>query len=209
MLSNYLKNKHQQKFQQALLTADESLLRKTLGKGVDINDPFADAPDKPPQLPLFHAIQSCTPGCLQILLEAGARLPPESVLQRTLLEQAIRSTDQALALLTQLLSHGLDANTAEGSAFFYCLQNNNPSQQLLLLTRLMEHGGDINVRDDARLSVLDRLMIAEQTQLVGSLISAGALVSENLQQLACSDEIKAFAQRKKQDLEIQKMLLGG
>lgn len=208
MLSNYLKNKQQHKFQLALLTEDVAQLRKMISKGADINSPFAMEPDQETLAPLLHAIQIDAPECLKVLLENGALIPTESALQQSFLKQAILAQEHPLALLSLLLEHRLDANCANGEAFFLCLGASDTNLQLLLITRLMEHGGDINVRNENNHSVLDLLMLAEQTQLVGSLISAGAKVSVNLEQLTCSDEIKAFALRKQQDLEIQKMLMG-
>ncbi|MCW8885284.1 MAG: hypothetical protein OQK12_08500 [Motiliproteus sp.] len=207
MLNQFLTQRQQQKFQQALLEADETLLRKTISKGADINAPFAISTGEEFP-PLVHAINTGCANCMRILLEADAAIPQQEDQQLALLEQAITSDTSQLALLSVLLEFGVDPNVCQGQAFFQCLKVSDSNLQLLLITRLMEHGGQINVRDEHQISVLDHLMLAEQTQLVGSLITAGAEPSEPLDKLPCSDEIKAFALRKKQDLEIQRMLLG-
>ncbi len=208
MLTQYLKNKHQLKFQQALADRDPVLLRKAISKGADANAAFAVSAQCQELLPIAHAVHSACPECLKVLFECGAKAPSEDSSQIELQRQAVTAEQQPLALLTLLLDNELDANSGDGQLFFDCLELADHNLQLLLITRLMEHGGNINTTNQQQQSVLDLLMIAEQTQLVGSLISAGATLSDNLNELACSEEMKTFARRKQQDLEIQKMLMG-
>ncbi len=206
MLSELLQKKHNRALQQALLNDRPTALLKAIRKGADLNLAFAAASAAEPARPIEHAVRQQSPELLALLLDAGAELPA-GPRQTRLLEQAIVAEHQALALLTALLAAGADANGDRGSSFFHCLRPADDNQQLLLLTRLMEYGGDINVRDKRGLSPLDHLMIEEKTALVGALISAGARLSEQLEQLPCSQTMKSFGRRKTQDLQTQRLLL--
>ena len=193
----------------ALQQNDPLLLLKAIKNGEDLNQPLglnSDIADE--RSPMEHCLRLEHPECLQKLIEAGAELPLQHGDGRLLLIHAIEAKQQSLSLLTLLLQAGADANAQQGEALFSCLSVDNENLQLLLITRLIEHGADINRHQRSKQRLLDRLLLNERMMIVGVLISAGAELSDEFDQLHCSDELKQFARRKVQDLAIQRQLLG-
>ncbi|MEH6649657.1 MAG: hypothetical protein V7707_06445 [Motiliproteus sp.] len=199
------------KLAKALQQNDPLLLLKAIRSGEDLNQPLSlnkDSDIADELSPIEHCLGLQHPECLQKLLESGAQLPLQHRDGRLLLVHAIEAKQHSLSLLTLLLQAGTDANAQHGEALFACLCVDNENQQLLLINRLIEHGADINRHRRLEKRLLDQLMLEERMMVVGVLISAGAELSDKLDQLSCSDELKQFARRKTQDLAVQRQLLG-
>ncbi|OMH39057.1 hypothetical protein [Motiliproteus sp. MSK22-1] len=208
MLTEFRQKRADHALRKALGNNSPGELLKAIRKGANTNQAFSLTEDTSPQLPIICALIKQDPECLALLLESGAELPTADADQLSLMSLAIQSKEAPLALLTTLLSQGINANAKAGSAFFCCLDIEDDNLKLLLITRLIEHGGNINVRNSNNSSPLEVLLQQEKTALVGALISAGAQLPESLDQLSCSEEMKVYARRKQQDLATQKLLLG-
>ncbi|MEH6825475.1 MAG: hypothetical protein V7629_16350 [Motiliproteus sp.] len=196
------------KLANALWQDDLNLLLKAIRAGEDINAPLHLSADEIHARPAVeHALRREQAACLQKLLEAGALLPEEDNEGTLLLSVAINTHKDALSLTTHLLQAGANANANEGEPLFACLALDDDNLTMLLINRLLQYGADLNDYRRNDLSALALLICQERTMLVGTLISAGAVLPENLDLLACSDSIKQFAHRKASDIAIQKLFL--
>lgn len=201
----------QPRLARALQNNDIKLLLKAIKAGDDLNQPIrlSSEPSHSTKLtPVEQALRLQHPECLQKLLESGAELPQHDHTNRLLLSSAIGAPQHALTLTTVLLKAGANPNADNGEPLFNCLSLSDDNQLLLLINRLEQYGGDLNAFDRDGDTLLTRLLISQRTMLVGALISAGALLPDDIDQLDCSDEIKQFAKRKAQDLAVQRQLLG-
>ncbi len=201
----------QSRLARALQHNDLKLLLKSIKAGDDINRPLrlaSESKDALERPPLEQALRLQQPESLQKLLEAGAKLPQRDAANQLLLTVAINSPEQALSLTSLLLDAGADPNADDGEPLFNCLNLSDDNQLLLLLNRLVQYGGNLNTHLRNGDSVLSRLLIAQRNMPIGALISAGAELPANLDQLNCNDELKQFARRKAQDLAIQRQLMG-
>ncbi len=206
MFNGILQKKHNHALRQALEAGDSAALCKAIRKGADVNLSFSLTSDQDSHPPIAHALRLGRPECLTALLEAGATPPDTEQEQLQLLLAAVDAPDQPLALLTALLRHGFNPDLGQGTAFFHCLQRRDNNLRLLLLSRLIEFGGDINVADSEGRFPLDRLIMEENRELIGTLIGAGAETSVNADELSCSEQIRDFVRRKQQDLETRRLL---
>ncbi|MFT5720927.1 MAG: ankyrin repeat protein [Motiliproteus sp.] len=182
---------------------------KAIRAGVDLNEPFRlEADETIARSAVEHALRLGHGQCLQKLLEAGALLPERGSDKQLLLGLAINNPTAALSLSTLLLQAGADANANQGEALFACINTEDDNLALLLTNRLQQYGADLNAYTRNGQTLLGQLLMAERRMLVGVLISAGAELPTDLDQLGCSDDLKAFARRKASDIAIQKLFLG-
>ncbi|MEH6472790.1 MAG: hypothetical protein V7752_16220 [Halopseudomonas sp.] len=193
----------------AIQQGNLKLLLKAIHAKEDLNCPIQIPSDpEATRTAVEHALRLGHTDCLQKLLEAGADLPERDAQQRLLLCTAIGTNANALNLTTSLLQAGANANADNGEALFACLAIEDDNLALMLINRLVEYGVNLNAFERDGKGLLGQLMTQERTMLVGTLISAGAALPQDLEQLDCSDEIKQFAQRKAHDIAIQHQLLG-
>lgn len=195
------------KLSKALAKKDLTLLLKAIRAGEDLNQPLRlTDTDETLAPPVIHALLRGDDSCLQKLLDAGAQLPETNPEGQLLLSIAITSQN-ALSLTTCLLQAGADANANQGEPLFACLALADDNLALLLSSRLLQYGADLNSFTYQGHSALGQLLLQERTLLIGALISAGAELPDDLELLACSDEIKRFARRKASDIAIQRQFL--
>jgi len=200
MLRRLQQARSERRLHKALAEADGVRLLKRLKGGCDPNSRLQDTAGNPRSL-LQLAIENGHPEPVRLLLDAGAAVDDPQ-----LLHHAMGSGPQALRMLTLLLRAGADPNGDAGSAFFASLEQPDSATTQLLISRLMEHGGDVNCRDAQHGTPLRYALLAERQELSCLLISAGATLPDGLDQLPCSDELKALARRNARDLEVRRLL---
>lgn len=188
--------------QRAFDQADSQRLQKALAAGASPNQLITRAKQAQPALEV--ALETGLLDHARLLVQAGAEIDNGA----KLLSLTLALESQSLPILTLLLQAGVDPNSGQGEALFTALSNSDESRAQLLLSRLLEYGGNIDSRDANGCSLLELALQKEFRQLSSTLINAGAPLPEQLEQLACSEEIKALAKRCADDLAIRRMLQG-
>ncbi len=212
MLRGLLHKAHTHRLHEALRDGDCERVRQALRKGASADAPFSLTPESPPRAPVLQCLLSGQAECLAALLLAGAQLPETDETGQPLLNLAILAPRNGLSLLTQLLQAGLPADlsdtlqqTGQERPLFCCLHL--PDTQVMLhISRLVQYGADLNRATHEGDTVLREALLSENQALVTALISSGAALPADLEQLACPDVLKALARRTHDDLLIRQRL---
>ncbi len=155
---------------------------------------------------------------LEIALEAGQAASTRWVLEQLpqhpqhdaervpYLLKALQHETDSLALITSLMQAGFDANIThdERSLLEWCFEHCDQQALMLHLSRLTQHGATLA---DAEVLVV-RSMEREDQATLNFLISSGAPLPEQLEEIGCSDEIRVYARRCADDKKIREMMLG-
>ncbi len=182
---------------------DPVLLKKALDSGACPDQ--AVSSDSAAALPALDlAIRLGLTEHVRLLLHAGAAIEPEA----PRLVAAVTADTHSLPILTLLLQAGADPNSAGGLALFTALDSDDEAAAQLRLSRLLEYGGQISAANHRGCSLLELALQKEFRQLSCTLINAGAPLPPGLDQLDCSDELKALARRWADDVAIRRMLQG-
>ncbi|WP_432696739.1 hypothetical protein ACQUQP_19740 [Marinobacterium sp. YM272] len=152
------------------------------------------------------ALQAGQPAALLWVIE---QLPEHSQRDRDQVPYLLRSLQhesESLALITALLQAGFDASIShdERSLLEWCFEHCEPQTLMLHLSRLTQHGATLENTEVLVIRALER----EDQACVNYLISSGAPLPAELDQVQCSDALRSYARRCADDKKIREMMLG-
>lgn len=187
----------QQKLADAITSADLDKLAKLLAK-FEINE--LDAPLYDNQSAVELAILNRQPKSLELLLNRGCDANATTSCDTPLVLLALQQPENSLALLTQLLRAGADANTTGllSACFSHCAE----TALMVHISRLIEHG--CHISEDTDLMV--QALATERLELIHFLINSGANLPADTTSINCSEETLAYAKRCEDDRKVREMM---
>ncbi|WP_370279027.1 hypothetical protein [Pontibacterium sp.] len=187
----------QQKLVDAITSADLDKLAKLLAK---FEADELDARLYENQSAVELAIRAHQPKSLELLLNRGCDANATASCDTPFALLALQQSEHSLALLTQLLRAGADANTAGllCACFTHCAE----TELMVHISRLIEHG--CRISEDAELMV--QALATERLELIHFLINSGANLPADTTSLTCSEETLAYAKRCEDDRKVREMM---
>ena len=187
----------QQKLADAITSADLDKLAKLLAK-FEANE--LDAPLYESQSPIELAILNKQPKSLELILNRGCNANAISSCGTPFVLLALRQSENSLALLTQLLRAGADANTT--GLLSACFTHCDETELMVHISRLIEHGCQIS--EDTEL--MAQALATERLELIHFLINSGANLPCDSASLNCSEATLAYAKRCEDDRKVREMM---
>lgn len=187
----------QQKLADAIASADLDRLSKLLTR---FETGELDAPLHQNQSAIELAIRAQQPKSLELILNRGCNANAIASCDTPFALLALQQPENSLALLTQLLRAGADANTTGllSACFTHCAE----AELMVHISRLIEHGCQIS--EDADLMV--QALTTERLELIHFLINSGANLPTDTASLNCSEETLAYAKRCEEDRKVREMM---
>lgn len=187
----------QQKLVDAITTADLDKLAKLLAK---LETTELEAPVHEKQSAVELAIRAQQPKSLELILNRGCNANAIASCDTPLVLLVLHQPENSLALLTQLLRAGADANTTGllSACFAHCAE----AELMVHISRLIEHG--CNLSEDADL--MGQALATERLELIHFLINSGAHLPTDCSSIGCSDATLAYAKRCEDDRKVREMM---